>query len=104
MYARVKLYSNKDGEIYRFLNSFFNQKKNTQAKNDIFSNMYLHCLEWENTYQNPVDIADIVGVFVDNIDKFSLKLWISLDKNFFINITTDNANSIIQYLYERYPY
>jgi len=31
-------------------------------------------------------------------------MWVSLDKGVYINVTTDNADSLIKYLYERYPY
>lgn len=104
MYARVKLYSNKSGEIYRFLNSFIDNKKDTQSKNIVFSNMYHDSLESEVVYHNPVDIADIIGVFIDNSYKYKISIWISLDKDFFLKITDNNANSVIKYLYERYPY
>lgn len=104
MYACVKLYSNKSGEIYNFLNSFLNTKKDTHSKNSVSSDMYLDCLEWKCTYYNPIDIADIIGVFIDNSYKYKINMWISLDKDFFLKITENNANSIIKYLYERYPY
>ena len=29
-------------------------------------------LEWEETYDNPIDMANIIGVFVDNIDGFEM--------------------------------
>ena len=31
-------------------------------------------------------------------------MWISLDENAFLNVTDYNADSIIRYLYERFPY
>ena len=61
-------------------------------------------LKWQKEYQNPVEISDIIGVFIDNIEKFDLKLWIILDKYIYINITEENANDVIKYLFERYPY
>lgn len=94
MCSRIKLYSNKDGEIYRFLTMYYNKNYNT----------YLHALEWENYYYNPVEIASILGVFIDNSDNFNISMWLNLDRDVFINITEDNANDIIKYLYERFPY
>ncbi len=102
MYSRIRLYSNKDGEIYNFLIKFFGDS-NSDTHN-VFNNMYTHILEWENIYSNPVEIANMVGVFIDNIDEFDINMWVSLDKGFFINITKENADKIIRYLYERYPY
>ena len=89
----VRLYSLKENEINRFLNSFFNL-------NDEKSNL----LEWEKKYQNPVEMVDIIGTFIDNSDKYSIKMWISLDKGLFINITDYNVDKVIRYIYERFPW
>ena len=89
----VNLYSEKIGEIRRFLCNFFN--KNEEIKNE---------LKWEKIYSNPIEIADIIGSYIDNNDKYIMNMWISLDKGYFINITEDNADKIIRYLFERYPY
>ena len=59
---------------------------------------------WENHYKNPTEIADIIGTFIENNDKYKINMWISLDKDFFININDYNADKIIRYLYERYPW
>lgn len=61
-------------------------------------------LNWEHKYSNPVELAEIIGAYVDNLDNFNIVMWISLDKGVYINVTTDNADSLIKYLYERYPY
>ena len=93
MYTVVNLYSNISGEISKFLSDFMNT--NISLEND---------LKWEKFYENPVEIADIVGTFIDNNDKYKINMWISLDEGTFINVTDDNADEIIKYLYERYPY
>lgn len=93
MSAIVNLYSKKDKEIYRFLKDF--NKSDVKDKN-IF--------EWTKEIENPIEIADIIGVFMDNNDKYDINMWISLDKDFFINVTDNNVNQIIKYLFERYPY
>ena len=48
--------------------------------------------------------GDVDKTFIDNIDDFEIKLWICLDKNVYININEENANNVIKYLFERYPY
>lgn len=93
MVATVNLYSEKKGEVNRFLSSFYNA--NLELENN---------LKWEKEYANPIEIAEIVGTFIDNSDNFLLNMWICIDKNVFINITSDNANNVIKYLYERFPY
>ena len=52
---------------------------------------------------NPVELAEIIGIFVDNSDDYVLNMWLSLDKDVFVNVTSENADSIIRYLYERFP-
>lgn len=89
----VDLYSVNKFEIKRFLEKFFN--KDIELSNN---------LKWRKVYKNPVQAADIVGVFIDNKENFNINMWISLDKNFYINITDYNADKIIRYLFERYPY
>ena len=89
----VSLYSKDRNEISKFLNSY---DKNEET------NPYI--LKWTKDYQNPIELADIIGVFIDNKEKYDINMWISLDDNFFINVTDNNANKIIRYLFERYPY
>lgn len=88
----VSLYSSKPNEIYKFLSEFY--LDNICDKNT---------LEWEKTFENPIEMADIIGVFIDNNNKFSINMWISLDNDFFLNVNDNNVNKIIKYLYERYP-
>ncbi len=93
MSVTVSLYSNKNGEIARFLHDFY--EKNIDIKND---------LEWEVEFKNPTQSASIIGTFIDNNKKFKINMWVSLDTGFYINVTDFNADKIIRYLYERYPY
>ncbi len=93
MSVTVNLYSNEKSEIKRFLSSFYDE--NINIDND---------LKWEHCFENPIESADIIGVFIDNNENFKINMWVSLDEGFFINITDFNADKIIRYLYERYPY
>lgn len=89
----VSLYSQKRQEISKFLKSFNNI--------NVYDN---NILEWKKEFENPVEIADIIGVFIDNNEKFMINMWVSLDEGFFLNVTEHNADQIIRYLFERYPY
>ncbi len=89
----VNIYSDKSGEISKFLSKFY--RKNIFLSND---------LKWEKIFANPIEIADFIGIFVDNKDLYKINMWISLDEGAFINVTENNADKLIRYLYERYPY
>ena len=93
MLAKITLYSEKKGELNKFLSSFYNT--NLDIENQ---------LKWEKESANPVELADIIGTLIDNSDDYLLNMWLSLDKDVFVNVTSENADDIIRYLYERYPY
>ena len=93
MSVTVSLDSTENGEIARFLHDFY--EKNIEIKNG---------LEWEEEFKNPTQSASIIGAFIDNNEKFKINMWVSLDTGFYINVTDFNADKIIRYLYERYPY
>lgn len=93
MRTSVNLYSNEKGEIDRFLSKFYNTNL------DIFDK-----LNWEKIYENPIELAEIIGVYADNLDNFRVNMWICLDEGIFVKITNKNADEFIKYLYERFPY
>lgn len=93
MQVTVHLFSEKEGEVNRFLSQFYNT--NLEIHND---------LKWEKKYANPIELAEIIGTFIDNIEDYHLNMWVCLDKDIFIHINHENANDIIKYLYERFPY
>ena len=93
MFATVHLYSNKKNELNRFLSQFYNTSFDLENSSS-----------WQKKYANPVELAEIIGTFIDNSDEYDLSMWISLDKNVFIHIAEENADAIIKYLYERFPY
>ena len=60
----VNLYSKNENEISRFLNSYNKEKID-------------NIMEWKREYSNPIEIADIIGVFIDNNEDFDINMWIS---------------------------
>ena len=93
MLAKVTLKSKKIGELNNFLSKYYNTNLEIEDK-----------FIWNKEYNNPIEISELIGAFIDNLDKFNIKMWISLDKDIFISITENNADIIIKYLFERYPY
>lgn len=89
----VKIYSETEGEIEKFLNLFY--QNNFEISNNLF---------WKKEFDDPTQIIDILSAFIDNKDKFNANIWISLDKDIFICVTENNLNDLIKYIYERFPY
>ena len=86
MLVTVNLYSQKKGEVNRFLSHFYNTDFDMEDS-----------LSWEKKYANPIELAEIVGTFIDNFEDFDLTMWISLDKNVFVHITEENVATIKEY-------
>jgi hypothetical protein len=93
MNAKVIFLSHKFNALNNFLSKFYS--KDLRIANS---------LSWHKYFNNPVDISELIAVFIDNIDSDELHMCISLDKDVFIKVTPSNANNIIKYLFERYPY
>lgn len=90
----VNLYSTKNNEIERFLKMFYDNNPN-EVKDT---------LKWSKEYENPVEMVDIIGGFIDNNYKFDINMWVSIDEGLFINVTNFNVDKIIRYIFERFPY
>lgn len=93
MSAKVILFSYKYGEINKFLSEFYTTNVGVEDS-----------LTWQKDFANPVDLSEMIAAFIDNNDTFSMTMWISLDEDVFIKITPSNAENVIKYIFERYPY
>ena len=92
MKSLIRFYSEVPGEIKKFLELFYS--KNIELSNELF---------WEISYDNPIDSIELMSCFMDNKTKFPINLWISIDDGVFINVTDDNVDELIKYIYERFP-
>lgn len=88
----VIIFGNKKLEVEKFLSRFYNTSINLDSS------------FWKKEYSNPVEITEIIGTYVDNSDNFSLTMLICLDNDVYIHINDSNADDIIKYIYERFPY
>lgn len=93
MIAKVILFSRKHGEINNFLSKFYNS--HSIAENSLF---------WKKEFSNPVEISEIAAALSDNNTSFNINMWISLDNDVFIKVSPLNVDTIIKYIFERYPY
>lgn len=96
MQSIINLYSNIPNEIDKFLNDFYG--------NTSYDTSTLSDKKWQKEYPNPVEAVDIIGAYIENLDKYQIAMWLSIDNGVFIRVTEENADELIRYLYERFPY
>lgn len=91
----IYLFSTNLYSIDEFLSKFFENKNSPNI--NIFDN-------YKISYNNPVEMSDLISAIIDNNDKYNISVWINLDKDLYLKVTSNNVNDIIKYLFERYPY
>ena len=89
------LFSTNIHSVETFLKNFYKDKPLPNVS--IFEN-------YKISFENPIEMSDILSAIIDNNDKYSINMWISLDEGLFININDGNADQVIRYIYERYPW
>ncbi len=92
MKSSINLYSEKSGEIKKFLSLYYSIIPTLE--NDLI---------YKKEFESPIEMIEFISCFIDNNYKFKISLWISLDKDIYICVTDNNINNIIKYIYERFP-
>lgn len=92
MLSSINIFSNQKGEINKFLSSYYNTNLEIEEQ-----------LKWQKTYRNPIEMADLIGVFAENLEKYKINVWVCLDADVYIHVSNKNADKLIRYIYERYP-
>ena len=85
----LNLYCKDQNELSSFLERFYNKKFEKSIENI--------------TFDNPIEMVDLISAIIYNNDKYNISAWINLDEDIFIKISNSNLDDIIKYLYERYP-
>lgn len=86
MAITVNLWSNKSGEIKRFLESYY--EKNVVMDEDVG--------RWIYVYSRPVDAVDMISAVMDNNDKFQIGMYIQVNEEYIHPITCENHNDVIR--------
>lgn len=105
MLYSLTLCSEQNNSIKNFLMSYYNNYQDIKSW-DFFkkknNNSTLYSYKKRTT--NPMDFVVLLGAIVDNNSTYPIDVWLSLDNDIFINITTQNIDMVIKYIYERFPY
>jgi hypothetical protein len=86
MAISVNLWSNKTGEIKRFLERYY--EKNIRMDEDVD--------QWIYVYNKPLEAVDLISVVIDNNDKFQISMCIQVDEGDVHPVTMENHNDIIK--------
>ena len=81
----LNLYCKDQNELSSFLERFYNKKFEKSIENI--------------TFDNPIEMVDLISAISDNNDKYNISAWINLDEDIFIKISNSNLDDIIKYLY-----
>ena len=92
MLSSINIFSDQKGEINKFLSNYYNTNLDIEDS-----------LKWHKSYKNPVEMTDLIGVFVENSDEYNINLWVCLDTDVYIKVSNKNADKLIRYIFQRYP-
>lgn len=92
MSVTISLWSTEQGEIRRFLNSYY--EKDYQSEE--FSR------RWLGEFCNPMDSIDMISALMDNIESFGITMYIHMENGYLHKITENNYNDIIKGLISIY--
>ena len=82
----ISLWSTEQGEILRFLESFYQKNIKIEACSR----------RWIKEFYNPLDSIDIISALMDNNYKYEILMYIHMENGYLHKITTDNYNDIIK--------
>ncbi|AUS95963.1 hypothetical protein CDQ84_02600 [Clostridium thermosuccinogenes] len=89
MAITVNLCSKSNGEIKKFLESYYEKQVNMDE--DVGRWMYV--------YNKPLDAVDIICTVMDNKDKYNITMYIELDSGDVHPVTYENHNDIVKGLF-----
>ena len=92
MLSSIYVFSEQKGEINKFLSSYYSTNLEIEDK-----------LKWHKTYKNPVEMTDLIGVFVENSENYKINIWVCLDIDVYIRVSNKNADELSRYIFQRYP-
>ena len=86
MSVTLSIWSTKQGEIRRFLHSFYQEDFENEDNSR----------RWVRDFINPMDSIDMISALMDNIEYFDVTLYIHMENGFLHKITESNYNDVIR--------
>mgnify|MGYP000073693196 CR=1 FL=1 len=86
MSITVNLWSEKEGEIKRFLEKYYESK--VVMDEDVG--------QWCYIYNRPLESADMISALMDNQDKYEIELGVQVNHGDIYHVNEDNHNDVIK--------
>ncbi len=86
MSITLSIWSTKQGEIRRFLQSYYEK----DYSNEEYSR------RWVGDFSNPMNSIDMISALMDNIECFDLTLYIHMENGYLHKITEKNYEDVIR--------
>jgi len=90
MTITVNLWSQKAGELKRFLDSFYNSEGTVDNDAE----------RWIYVCRKPLDAVDFISALIDNNDKFQIGMGININEETMHPVTIENHNDIIKGMFQ----
>jgi hypothetical protein len=82
----ISLWSTLQGEIQRFLCSYYQK--------DVQTEEYSH--RWIGDFFNPLDSIDMISALMDNIYNYNVTMYLHMENGYLHKITVENYNDVIK--------
>jgi len=92
MSISISLWSIVQGEIRRFLNSYYEK--------DVLIEDYSR--SWVEDFINPLESIDMISALMDNTHNYNIAMYIHMENGYLHRITNENYNDVIKGLIKMY--
>ncbi|ACL76508.1 hypothetical protein [Ruminiclostridium cellulolyticum] len=92
MSITISLWSTKQGELNRFLYSFYGKDMEVDYS----------LRRWAQDFYMPLDSVDMICALMDNSEKYDVSMYIHMENGYLHKITDSNYEDVIKGLFEIY--
>lgn len=85
MAVSISLWSGKEGEIKRFLHSYYQNDVTNSCTN-----------RWIEQFYKPLETIDIISALMDNSEYYDVAMYIHMENGYLYKITKENYNDVIK--------
>jgi hypothetical protein len=92
MAITISLWSTKQGELNRFLYSFYEKDMEVDCSSR----------RWVKSFFKPLDSVDMICALMDNIERYEVAMYLHMENGYLHRITDCNYEDVVRGLFEMY--